>query len=147
MVEHSTQIKSNKMEVQPGDILFGKLNPLSVWKVHYVNFQDEHKPVASTEFIPLKTNSKHSQEFLYQLLHSEGIKRSVGGLITGSTGSHKRVSPGYFLRQWVVVPKALEEQRRIATFLRAIDDRIILVDRQLAGGEAFKRGLLQQMFV
>ncbi|WP_420458459.1 restriction endonuclease subunit S [Neolewinella sp.] len=41
----------------------------------------------------------------------------------------------------------LPEQRRIATFLRALDARIGLVERQLAGAEAFKRGLLQGMFV
>ena len=42
---------------------------------------------------------------------------------------------------------SLPEQRRIASFLRALDDSIALVERQRVGAEAFKRGLLQKMFV
>ncbi|WP_420460082.1 restriction endonuclease subunit S [Neolewinella sp.] len=42
---------------------------------------------------------------------------------------------------------SLPEQRRIASFLRALDDRIVLVERQRVGAEVFKRGLLQKMFV
>ena len=52
-----------------------------------------------------------------------------------------------FLSNQIRLPRNKEEQLRIARFLRALSDRIVLVERQSAAGEAFKRGLLQQMFV
>lgn len=40
-----------------------------------------------------------------------------------------------------------DEQSKIADFLSAIDDKITLATRELTAARAFKRGLLQQMFV
>lgn len=41
----------------------------------------------------------------------------------------------------------LDEQRQIADFLSAIDDKISLLNQQIASTEQYKKGLLQQMFV
>ena len=40
-----------------------------------------------------------------------------------------------------------EEQKKIADFLSAIDDKIALVSDELSHAKTFKKGLLQQMFV
>jgi type I restriction enzyme S subunit len=42
---------------------------------------------------------------------------------------------------------SLEEQTKIADFLSALDKQIDLIDTQLEKSKAFKKGLLQQMFV
>lgn len=47
----------------------------------------------------------------------------------------------------ITIPKSIEEQTQIAKFLSAIDDKIALVNTQLENTVAFKKGLLQQMFV
>jgi type I restriction enzyme S subunit len=46
----------------------------------------------------------------------------------------------------ILLPQ-LDEQRKIADFLSAIDRKIDLVDQELTLARSFKAGLLQQMFV
>ena len=42
---------------------------------------------------------------------------------------------------------ALPEQRKIAEFLRSIDIKIEVIEKELSGMQEWKKGLLQQMFV
>jgi type I restriction enzyme S subunit len=52
-----------------------------------------------------------------------------------------------FLSKKMLLPISKEEQTKIANFLSSIDDKIQQVERQLAGMEQWKKGLLQQLFV
>ncbi|WP_160111043.1 restriction endonuclease subunit S [Dysgonomonas sp. Marseille-P4361] len=47
----------------------------------------------------------------------------------------------------IIIPTSEDEQRQIADFLSAIDDKISLLNQQIASTEQYKKGLLQQMFV
>ena len=42
---------------------------------------------------------------------------------------------------------SIEEQKKIANFLTSLDSKIDLVSTQIENTKAFKKGLLQQMFV
>ncbi len=64
--ERGQTILSNKLLVQRGSVLFGKLNP-RVLKVWQVNVSGTHRAIASTEFLPLVTNSLADAEFTYFL--------------------------------------------------------------------------------
>lgn len=61
-------------------------------------------------------------------------------------GEHKRHWIGEYQELAVPYPHP-DEQRKIADFLSAIDGKIELASQKLAQAKAFKRGLLQQMFV
>ena len=64
---------------------------------------------------------------------AQGAK--VLGLSTGRLGRVNLPTPCY------------EEQAKIADYLRAIDDKMVIVSTQLEKTQQFKKGLLQQMFV
>lgn len=51
------------------------------------------------------------------------------------------------LTQKIFLLPAIQEQTKIANFLSAIDDKITLVEKQLASTQAYKKGLMQQLFI
>lgn len=88
----------------------------------------------------IKPNKGIDTYFLYCLLNNIDFTK----FITGSTIPHiyfkdySKVNCG--------IP-SLEEQTKIAQFLSAIDDKIGLVGNQIVETVAYKKGLLQGMFI
>ena len=79
--------------------------------------------------------SKHN---VHNYLHSiiqKGAKNTIN--ITNST----------FLSKSFKLPIDFDEQRKIGSFLKSIDSKKELVSTQIEKTKAFKKGLLQQMFV
>ena len=55
------------------------------------------------------------------------------------------LSKGYF-QQLEIRPHELEEQKKIAGFLSAVDEKLAAVEAQLAGWRDYKRGMMQAFF-
>jgi type I restriction enzyme S subunit len=64
----------------------------------------------------------------------------------GARHDRMNITTKDFMEMPILLP-CLEEQTKIANFLSAIERKIELVSQQLEQAKAFKKGLLQQMFV
>ncbi|PPK88358.1 type I restriction enzyme S subunit [Neolewinella xylanilytica] len=106
--------------------------------------------VLSTLYICFKiADDQVLPEFMEQYFEAGGLNHEISKIAQEGARNHGllNVSVVEFFKDINLYLPPFQEQGRIATFLRSLDNRIALVERQLAGGEAFKRGLLQQMFV
>lgn len=122
------------------DILYQTVRP---YQKNNLYFNDEGVFVASTGYAQIRTSKQ--PRFIFQLLHTEGFVRKVLARCTGT--SYPAINSNDLAEIVVEVPKAEQEQEKIANFLTAIDDKITVVDQQIEQIEFFKKGLLQQMFV
>lgn len=72
-------------------------------------------------------------------------KRPIMRLVTGITIKHVYAKDVYHIT--FPIPASQAEQQKIANSLSAIGKKIELVTEQLIQTQAFKKGLLQQMFI
>lgn len=82
-------IRSNKFIVEKSDLLVSKLNP---W-FNRVVYNLEENAISSTEFIVWKTFNRFEKNFLYQVATSKEFIEYCTRFATGTSKSHKRVSP------------------------------------------------------
>lgn len=129
--------QSLKSVFRHGDILFGKLRPYlrKFW------FADR-AGVCSSEIWVLRAKEAVA-EFVYYLIQTERFMQSANQ----SSGSKMpRADWGVVGQSSYDVPHP-NEQRKIAEFLRALDDKIAAVSAKIDATQTFKKSLLQQMFV
>lgn len=88
-LEHGESIKSNKFKVEKNDLLVSKLNP---W-FNRVIYNLEENAISSTEFIVWKTFNRYEKNFLYQVATGKEFIEYCTRFATGTSNSHKRVSP------------------------------------------------------
>jgi type I restriction enzyme S subunit len=143
--EHGSEILSQKLVVESGTVLFGKLNP-RVPKVWRVISSSLRRKIASTEFIPLVAiEGKTSSEFLYYLAWSDYVLPKSQELVSGSTPSRQRVDVKAFLSIPIPLPP-LPEQRRIAHVLNTIQREIAVQDALIEAARQVKRSLMARLF-
>lgn len=88
-LERGESIKSNKFKVERNDLLVSKLNP---W-FNRVIYNLEENAISSTEFIVWKTFNRFEKNFLYQVATGKEFIEYCTRFATGTSNSHKRVSP------------------------------------------------------
>lgn len=144
-VERGSQIRSQKLLVNQGVVLFGKLNP-RVPKVWRVTSASGRRRIASTEFIPLSpVDGKICSDFLYYLAWSDYILPRSQELVSGSTPSRQRVDVKAFLRLPIPLPP-LPEQRAIAGVLGTVERAIQATEAVIAAARELKRSLMRHLF-
>lgn len=89
-LEKGKEIKSNKYRVTNEDILISKLNP---WFSRVVYPLDDEDMICSTEFVVCKAQGEDIKNFIFWVAKSQQFKDFCTQSATGTSNSHKRVSP------------------------------------------------------
>lgn len=89
-VEKGQDIQSDKTIVKPTHIMVSKLNP---WFNRVVLPVDEPDTIASTEFIVWNVENPYIRNFLYALVTNRKFISYCTQKATGTSNSHKRVTP------------------------------------------------------
>lgn len=126
-----------------GQFIYGKQN---LFNGAFGIIPEEFEGFLSSSDVPtLDINSqKSNSSFLFYHLSRESFYKKLEDIASGS-GS-KRIHEDTFLNVEVSFP-SLPEQTRIANFLSTIDEKINHCQKQIEKTEAWKKGLLQKMFV
>ncbi len=131
------QTKSLKLVFHKGEVIFGKLRPY---------LQKYAKPdfdgVCSSEFWVLN-GELVSNDYLFNLIQTNKFLK----LANLSSGSKMPRADWKAIKNKKFHIPARKEQKKIAAFLGAIDKCIDATAKQISKSAAYKKGLLQQMFV
>lgn len=122
------------------DILFTTEAPLG----NVAIFPSTGRYALGQRIITLQTDSSRCNTlYLFQLLRSQSAQKAIDSKSTGTTA--KGIKSKVFVQIRLGFP-TLPEQRKIAEFLTAVDQRIEQLDRKKALLEEYKKGVIQQLF-
>ena len=122
-----------------GDILIPTVGTIGI-----VSMMRENKGCIAQNIVALRTNEKAHNLYLYYFLRSEYVKQELLNLNIG--GVQPSIKVPHLLNLEISLP-GLEEQRRIAGILGAIDDKIENNRRINANLELQAQALYKQWFV
>ncbi|MER9689677.1 restriction endonuclease subunit S [Mesorhizobium sp. M0139] len=129
--------QSMKVAFKSGDILFGKLRP------YLRKFWLADRPgVCSSEIWVLRPRNVQSS-YLYQFVQTNIFIR----VANQSSGSKMPRADWSVVGKMPVPRPHADEQRKIADFLGTVDDRLAGVTAKIEAMQAFKKALLQNMFI
>ncbi len=128
-LEDPADIDSDKLAVEPGDVLISKLNPRKS-RVQIVSAHDV-RAIASTEFVVLRPD-RAVPEYLAYLLSSDASRQALAARVQSVTRSQQRADAGDVLR--LPLPTTdISEQRAIAVALdRDLAEVDVLISRATA---------------
>jgi type I restriction enzyme S subunit len=101
--EVGSAIMSNKFLVEPDAVLLSKLNP-HIPRVWLPDLDAGRRSVCSTEFMVARAASGVSREYLFSLFTDPYFASIYGTLVSGTTGSHQRISPDSLIAMQVIAP-------------------------------------------
>lgn len=93
-----------------------------------------------------KVNMNFSPEWFIQSINTAENIKKIRDLATGTSGSMKNISKKSMLDLVLKVPE-FEEQHKIGSFFKNLDNIITLQQRELNLLKGLKKSMLQQMFV
>ena len=129
--------------VQKYDVLFQMVRPYQQNNLYFL--LEDGQYVASTGYAVLRAKEGVSDSgYLYHIVHSKDFLSQV---LQRCTGSNYPAINSSSLEDICVPFPPLPEQRRIAQALTALDELIAATNEKLEQMKAYKKGLMQQLFV
>ena len=129
--------------VQKYDVLFQMVRPYQQNNLYFL--LEDGQYVASTGYAVLRSKEGVSDSgYLYHIVHSKDFLSQV---LQRCTGSNYPAINSSSLEDICVPLPPLPEQRRIAQALTALDELIAATNEKLEQMKAYKKGLMQQLFV
>lgn len=135
-------IELNGTPINRGDLL---INRMVDNNINVCIFDKEGEFITSVDVCWIRLNNYFNNYFLMSLII---LNNNQNKLLRLSSGSGRvRISKKNLFEKFSFKLPSLKEQQRIANFLSSLDSKIDLVSTQIENTKAFKKGLLQQMFV
>lgn len=140
------EIDRAKLSPKKGTIIISRMNtPALVGESGFVpdNFENLFLPDRLWLAIPNEIVS--DPKYLSITLTTPKTRSEISLIGTGTSGSMKNISKPNFLGLEIYLP-SLPEQQKIAEFLTAVDWRVELLQAKKEKLEAYKKGVMQQIF-
>jgi type I restriction enzyme S subunit len=131
-------LKKNDLVMPERDIGIG----LIIGRVAQIN--EDNIYILGANIISLTINKEHISNFIYHQINCQNFRKKIKRLVSGS--AQLMITSKEVKKLKLDLP-SLKEQQKIANYLNAIDTKIENVQTQIEKTQAFKKGLLQQMFV
>lgn len=140
--DSSSEDKSNYKKVYAGDIAY---NSMRMWQgASGLSNYDGIVSPAYTVVTPISSVFPMFFAYFFKYQPVINLFRRYSQGLTSDTWNLKFPA---FSKIIVFIPESKEEQQKIADFLSLIDQKIDVVAKQIEQLEAFKKGLLQKLFV
>lgn len=101
-VDLGASIKSNKTSIPADAVLLSKLNP-EISRVWIPDDSTGVPQISSTEFLVFTPKEGFSRGLLYGLFQDATFRRTIEGMVTGTSKSHQRISPPALMGLDVIV--------------------------------------------
>lgn len=133
-----------KKRIQKGDILFSEIRPANK-RFALVNFDCDNY-VVSTKLMVLRCNENVDNRFIYTYLTSSEVLDYLQMVAEDRSGTFPQITFDIIAKMDIELPP-LPTQRRIASILSSLDDKIDLLHRENATLEQMAETLFRQWFV
>lgn len=128
--------------LEKGDVVFTTEAPLG----NVAQIPDNKGYILNQRAVAFKVEPKKmDKNFLAQLLRSPLFQSRLQANASGGTA--KGIGMKKFAKMTSKMPKNIEEQQKIGTFFKQLDNAIALHQRKLDSYKKFKKAMLQRMFI
>jgi type I restriction enzyme S subunit len=124
-----------------GDVLFTTEAPLG----NVAQITDDEGYILNQRTVAFKSSKETDDNFFAQLLRSPIVQNTLSSNSSGGTA--KGIGMKEFAKLHARVPKKIEEQSKIGSFFKQLDDTIALHQQKLDLLKKQKQAYLQKMFI
>ncbi|ANQ51575.1 restriction endonuclease subunit S [Flammeovirga sp. MY04] len=137
-------VKSGFTGFEQNDVLIAKITPcFENGKGAFLNELPTKYGFGSTEFHVIRGSENILSEYIYYHSISYNFRENGKNNMTGSAGQ-KRVSK-QFIENYKIPLPPLPEQKKIASILSTVDQKLEQIDKQITKTQELKKGLSQRL--